>query len=109
MADHHDAADDGGDNNNAFIYTGLGRAPQHVTRVIIDDSIDVIEERAFYNCPRLEYIQLHNGVKRIKRGAFYMCRSLRRIQMRGVKFIDEEAFGRCTSLLYVSNLVMSSR
>jgi len=99
MADHHDAADDGG-NNNAFIYTG-GRAPQHVTRVIIDDSIDVIEVRAFYNCPRLEYIQLHNGVKRIKRGAFYMCRSLRRIQMRGVKFIDEEAFGRCTSLLYV--------
>jgi hypothetical protein len=100
MADHHDAADDGGGNNNAFIYTG-GRAPQHVTRVIIDDSIDVIEERAFYNCPRLEYIQLHNRVKRIKRGAFYMCRSLRRIQMRGVKFIDEEAFGRCTSLLYV--------
>lgn len=100
MADHQAAADDGGGNNNAFIYTG-GRAPQHVIRVIIDDSVDNIEERAFYNCPRLEYIQLHNGVKRIKRGAFYMCRSLRRIQMRGVKFIDEEAFGRCTSLLYV--------
>jgi len=40
MADHADDGDGGDDN--IFVYMG-GHAPQHVTHVIIDKSVEVID------------------------------------------------------------------
>ena len=46
MADHA-AGDD------LFVYTG-GRAPQHVVNAIIDESVDEIDDTAFYNNPNAQ-------------------------------------------------------
>ena len=97
MADH---ADDDGDGD-IFIYRG-GRAPQHITRARIDESIDEIEEDAFKDCERLMYVDTHNGIRRIGRAAFHNCRSLRWIYLRSVIEFDYRAFYNCEKLLCVA-------
>ena len=97
MADH---ADDGDYDGDIFIYRG-GRAPQHVTHVLIDKSVDDIEDHAFFNCENLVQVDTHDGIRRIRRYAFCMCRSLRRINIKSAVEIDEEAFCNCENLAEV--------
>ena len=95
MADH---ADDGNnDGGDIFIYRG-GRAPQHVTHVIIDESVDEIEDNAFRGCQRLLTVNTHNGIRRVGKNAFRFCTSLRRINLKSVVEIDEFAFVGCKNL-----------
>ena len=63
MADH--AVDDY--DGNIFIYRG-GRAPQHITHVLIDKSVNEIEENAFENCTQLLKVDTHDGLKKLERG-----------------------------------------
>ena len=95
MADH--AVDDNDGDNNIFIYRG-GRAPLHVTHVLIDESLDEIEENAFYDCERLLTVETHDGLRRIGTRAFYRCRSLRRINLKSAVEIEESAFYYCQNL-----------
>eukprot|EP00984_Skeletonema_dohrnii_P021097 scaffold10440_cov161-Skeletonema_dohrnii-CCMP3373.AAC.1 len=95
MADH---ADDGDDyDGNIFIYRG-GRAPQHVTHVRIDKSVDVIEEEAFRDCEHLVHVETHDGIRRVGTNAFYKCNSLRRINLQSAVEIGQFAFDGCGNL-----------
>ena len=94
MADH---ADDDGDGD-IFVYRG-GRAPQHVTHALIDDkSVDEIEDYAFYCCLNLEQVDTHDGLRKIRRSAFWWCLSLRRINLKSAVDIDFGAFYNCDNL-----------
>jgi hypothetical protein len=90
------------EKNNIFIYTG-GRAPRHVTHVIIDKSIKIIPFRAFYCCEDLRYVETHNGIRAIGKEAFRNCISLRRITVTNVTVIGEMAFSRCCALTTVED------
>ena len=83
MADH-------ADDHDIFVYTG-GRVPQHLREIItharIDESVTTIEEGAFADCFSLLYVDFHSGVDIVERCAFYMCYSLRRINLPGVRTI----------------------
>ena len=93
MADH---ADDDGDGD-IFIYRG-GRAPQHVTHVLIDKSLDAIEDRAFNGCQDLLQVDTHDGIRKIGKTAFYRCASLPRINLKSVVEIERFAFYGCVNL-----------
>ena len=89
MADHADG--------DIFIYRG-GQAPQHVTHVLIDKSIDEIEEDAFYHCENLVQVETHDGIRKIGKYAFYRCKSLRRIDLKSAVEIEKYAFFYCENL-----------
>ncbi len=99
MADQ--AADHG---DILFIYTG-GRVPdhikEHITHAIIDKSVTSIDVFAFYGCPNLLHVEMHDGVDRVGREAFAHCPSLAQVKMPGVKIIDEMAFFDCQQLIDV--------
>ena len=94
MADH--AVDDH-DDGNIFIYRG-GWAPLHVTHVLIDKSVNEIEEQAHENCHNLLQVDTHDGIRKIGRYAFTGCSSLRRINLRSAVDIGREAFYDCDNL-----------
>jgi hypothetical protein len=94
--DHADEEDD----SEIFIYRG-GRAPQHVTHVLIDKSLDEIEENAFYRCEHLLTVETHDGLRRVGKKAFCWCKSLRRIDLKSVLEIEDNAFECCERLLQV--------
>jgi hypothetical protein len=90
---------DGGD---IFVYLGGDQVvPQHVTHVIIDRSVNIIPERAFYERERLMTVKMHEGIERIEGLAFYCCFSLRKINLIGVREIGRGAFYDCVSLTNV--------
>jgi hypothetical protein len=92
MADH---ADDG--DGDIFIYRG-GRAPQHVTHALIDESVDEIEDDSFRGCKHLLTVETHDGIRRVGACAFQHCESLRRINLKSAIEIDDCAFHNCYSL-----------
>ena len=93
MADHVVDHFDG----DIFIYRG-GRAPQHVTHVLIDKSLDDIEEWAFAHCIHLLQVETHDGIRRVGKRAFYRCKSLRRINLKSGVEVGYEAFYGCENL-----------
>eukprot|EP00984_Skeletonema_dohrnii_P007144 scaffold2577_cov104-Skeletonema_dohrnii-CCMP3373.AAC.6 len=93
MADH---ADDDGDRN-FYLYRG-GRAPQHVTHVRIDKSVEAIEENAFDGCEHLVQVVTHDEIRRVGKWAFRNCKSLRRINLKSVVEIGVMAFVVCGNL-----------
>ena len=94
MADH---ADDF--HEDIFVYRG-GWAPQHVTHVniLIDKSLDEIEDNAFENCQYLSQVDTHDGLRKVGKDAFCQCWSLRQINLKSVVEIDDGAFFRCENL-----------
>ena len=100
MAGH--VADDGG--NDIYVYRG-GRVPQHLKNIItharIDESITDIDDEAFRNCPNLQSVDFHPGVKKIGKAAFMRCSRLRSIKLTGVKLIYLKAFWKCSALANV--------
>ena len=95
MADH--AVDDNNDDGDIFIYRG-GRAPQHITHARIDESVDEIEDNAFEYCRRLVKVETHDGIRKIGKGTFYYCESLRWMNLKSVVEIGRNAFTRCKNL-----------
>ena len=86
------------DGDDIFVYTG-GRVPPNLSRTItharIDESVKEIDVRAFFNCRRLRFVEIHEGVTKIGKQSFKRCPSLRRIKLPGVRIIDMEAFNNC--------------
>ena len=80
-----------------YLYTG-GPIPLHVTHIRIDKSINEIPDKVFSG-KNVQEVELHNGVYRIGKLAFYNCRCLERLSgASGVRLIDEGAFYRCKRL-----------
>jgi len=92
MADHA-VGDD------IFVYTG-GRAPQHVVNVIVDESVEEIDDHAFAENPNLRSVCCHDGLLKVGNSAFHNCSSLQRVKMPGVKIIEAGAFSECKSLAH---------
>ena len=92
MADHAEDDFDG----DIFIYRG-GRAPQHVTitHVLIDESVNEIEDWAFNHCENLVQVDTHNGLRKVGMNAFWFCSSLRRINLKSAVEIGYGAFFGC--------------
>jgi hypothetical protein len=89
-------ADGGG---NIFVYlVGEQEVPADVTHVIIDLSVKIIPERAFYYRTNLLSVETHDGIEKIERDAFNTCRSLRGIKLPGVKEVGFAAFYNCRAL-----------
>eukprot|EP00985_Skeletonema_marinoi_P019908 scaffold11593_cov129-Skeletonema_marinoi.AAC.2 len=98
MADHADDGNEGGGGDrDIFVYRG-GLAPQHVTHVRIDKSVEVIDEDAFNCCEDLVQVDTHDGIRKVGERAFFGCKSLRSIDLRSVVEIGEDAFYECVSL-----------
>eukprot|EP00984_Skeletonema_dohrnii_P001469 scaffold469_cov138-Skeletonema_dohrnii-CCMP3373.AAC.3 len=91
MADHAE------DDRDIFVYTG-GRAPLHVTHVLIDESVEEIEEHAFDGCKNLVHVETHDGIRRVGSYAFYRCLSLRGINLKSAAEICKYAFYFCGNL-----------
>ena len=97
MADH-----DLDDNHyffdgDIFIYMG-GRAPRHITHARIDKFVIEIDEDAFNGCRNLVQVDTHDGIRKVRRNAFWACYSLRRINLKSVIEIVGQAFGFCEKL-----------
>ena len=93
MADH---------NTNIFVYRGELPPPFNVshvriTRAIIDTSITVIEDEAFRETPFV-YLEFHNGIIKIGKLAFMRTPLSGRIELPGVKIVDDAAFYCCPRL-----------
>lgn len=95
MADH--AVEDNYFDGDIFVYRG-GRAPQHVTHVRIDKSVDVIEDDAFRDCERLVHVDTHDGIRKVGWCAFWNCKLLGRINLKSVRIINDRAFYLCENL-----------
>lgn len=70
-----------------------------IISITIPDSVQLIGEKAFFNCRQLERITLSNGMKNIKRETFAGCAALTAIKIPdGIKTIGELVFDRCRRL-----------
>eukprot|EP00984_Skeletonema_dohrnii_P029212 scaffold19651_cov94-Skeletonema_dohrnii-CCMP3373.AAC.2 len=87
----------GGGDRDIFVYRG-GRAPQHVTHVRIDKSVEVIEDHAFEDCEHLVQVDTHDRIRKVGRRAFHGCNRLRSIDLRSLVEIGIEAFDGCENL-----------
>eukprot|EP00577_Skeletonema_sp_RCC1716_P019975 CAMPEP_0113404096 /NCGR_PEP_ID=MMETSP0013_2-20120614/18196_1 /TAXON_ID=2843 ORGANISM="Skeletonema costatum, Strain 1716" /NCGR_SAMPLE_ID=MMETSP0013_2 /ASSEMBLY_ACC=CAM_ASM_000158 /LENGTH=312 /DNA_ID=CAMNT_0000289653 /DNA_START=440 /DNA_END=1375 /DNA_ORIENTATION=- /assembly_acc=CAM_ASM_000158 len=74
--------------------------PGDVTHVIIDRSVNIIPERAFYH-RELVSVKMHEGIKIIVRWSFSDCFYLRKISLLGVREVEEGAFYFCRALTNV--------
>jgi hypothetical protein len=89
------------DGNGIYVYRGgfvPGHLKQRITHARIDKSVKIIGDRAFLDCTNLLEVETHSGITKIKKGAFFMCRSLKRIKLPGVREIEEAAFQYCDNL-----------
>ena len=95
-------ADDDGWVANVFVYMGGDQVvPRNVRFVRVHKSVKIIRPGAFRNCTILAWIEMHDGVEIIGRYSFTRCRSLRQIELFGVRIIEDMAFDNCTALKYV--------
>jgi hypothetical protein len=90
-------ADDGDDD--VFVYTGGEQeVPLDVRHVIIDRSVNIIREGAFYQRVALLTFEMHDGIEIIERDAFSSCVSIRRLKMLGVREVGKFALFNCKLL-----------
>lgn len=67
--------------------------------VYIPNSVQIIDQGAFYGCNRLEYVSIGSGVVDIRDSAFENCTSLNTVSIpSNVSLIRNYAFKGCTSL-----------
>lgn len=68
----------------------------NLKEITLPETIKVIQRKAFYNCSKLESINLDN-VEEIERGAFSYCNSLTSLNVGALK-IGSSAFYKCKNL-----------
>ena len=83
-----------------YVFTG-GVVPDHVTHVLIDKALKFVPANAFYEHPNIQEVICHDGVLKVEHHGFFLCRSLRRVIMPGVKILELNAFNNCGTLTYV--------
>jgi hypothetical protein len=94
-------------------------------KVIINEGVTNISEKAFYNCQSLESVSISSSVSSIDKSAFYQCKNLKEIELPdslktiedlafyntsiesiyipdSVETIGSSAFSNCKSLNYIS-------
>lgn len=84
-----------------YIYHGLDAegVSKDVTHVIVDSSVTVIKNGAFFKCKHLVSVIMGDNVKRIEKQAFSCCHALRFIRLsKTLEYIGQKAFSYCESL-----------
>eukprot|EP00984_Skeletonema_dohrnii_P010296 scaffold3999_cov138-Skeletonema_dohrnii-CCMP3373.AAC.31 len=91
------------EDGEMFVYMGGDQVvPMDVVRVRIAKSIKIIPTRAFQDRRHLIYVEFHDGIEIIEKGAFNRCYSLRgSVKLLGVKVIEYGAFASCFGLIDV--------
>ena len=69
------------DGLDTFMWDGIGKIPQDVTKVRIADGVTSIKNHAFWECKSLEKIVIPNSVTSIGDYAFMRCTGLKSIIM----------------------------
>eukprot|EP00984_Skeletonema_dohrnii_P013479 scaffold5587_cov74-Skeletonema_dohrnii-CCMP3373.AAC.1 len=100
MADQANHGNEGGGDRDIFVYRG-GRAPQHVTHVRIDKSVEVIKDDSFNDCVCLVQVDTYDRIRKVGWRAFRGCNRLRSIDLRSVVVICWAAFDGCKNLTNV--------
>lgn len=73
-----------------------------LTEIIIPDTVTIIENAAFYNCPDLKVVVIPDSVTYIGESAFQNCSSLEYVLLgNGLVEIGDIAFKDCASLAYL--------
>ena len=73
-----------------------------IQRIILPDTVKLIQKWAFIHCSGLTAVSLGDGLEEIEQKAFNMCTSLNEINIPStIKAIDESAFNYCSSLTRV--------
>ena len=79
---------------------------ENITSIILPDTIEVIEEKAFYQCAKLEILHLGNGVTTIEKRAFSRCFALKSVSLpNSLTTLEDNAFEYCSNLetVYMEN------
>lgn len=92
---------------DGYKVTGIGTSAfancTNVKKIILPDSLVVIENRAFWRCTGLTDIEIPDSVTKIGQIAFYGCTGLTEISIpKGVKHITGETFRGCTGLTSIT-------
>lgn len=78
------------------------RVRESITSITLPETVNAIGIGAFWNCKALEYVNIPEGVERIRENAFAECHSLKKIIIpHTVKAIDRRAFYYCDSLRFI--------
>lgn len=86
-------------DNISVIPAGAYSGRVDIKEAVIPDSVSVIEDEAFYDCPNLERVTFLGSPTEIGARAFSRCEKLTEIVIpEGVKIIGEEAFAHCDKL-----------
>ena len=76
-----------------------GMSDFQIKKLVIPDTIEVIEERAFKNSTSLQSIDFGNGLKTIEHGAFAYCGNLKEINIPScVTYLGTGSFSGCSQL-----------
>ena len=71
--------------------------------VILNEGIESIGSRAFYNCARIASITIPGSIKNLGERVFYKCANLKEVSIAdGVTVIPQYTFYNCTSLTNVN-------
>ena len=77
----------------------FGGHQSDLEKVVIPEGVEVIEEYAFANSPKLKTVVLPSTLKEIGRGAFQNCAYLENIELPdGLLKLDAEVFDSCARL-----------
>ena len=72
---------------------------QYLREIILPESLEKIDERAFYMCTRLRSVKIPDGATEIGKGAFAHCERLSRVVLPAtLTKLDIQAFHMCFSL-----------
>ena len=86
-------------NGVGSIASGAFTRNTSLTRIVTPDSLEIIEEKGFFNCDALKTVVLSEGVKSIDNGAFRNCKQLTEINIPdSVITISNNAFYACPAL-----------
>lgn len=76
-----------------------GMSDSQIKKLVIPDTIEVIEDRAFMSSTSLEIIEFGNGLKIIEQGAFAYCGNLKEINIPScVTYLGNGSFSDCLQL-----------
>lgn len=87
------------ENGILIKYTGMD------LDIIIPEEVTEIGESAFYSCPTIITVKLHDKITKIGDSAFSDCASLEKINLpESVRYLGAYAFYDCTHLKIVSKI-----
>ena len=77
-------------------------ATAKVTSIVLPDSVKIINEQAFYNCPSLTSVDMPSNLTYLGNYAFNYCKSLKSIELPStLKYLGYSAFSNCSALTSV--------